>query len=179
MQNPLFGALGAAYVFAPQKGANAEEVALLDNGLRHLHGVWLSQGFGDLNVEGAGAAGGLGAGVLAFSNGKLQSGIHTVLDLLDFDAAVCGAQYVITGEGRLDSQSFGGKVIDGVLRRKGDARVLAVVGISLLENAQNYGIERVFETNYEHLPFEQVKERAKEDMEICAQTVANYLRGCL
>lgn len=175
VKNPLYGPSGAAFVFAPQKGADEEEVKMLDNGLRYVNDLFIKKGLGDYNVAGAGAAGGLGAGVLAFENGKLKSGIDAVLDLVGFDEAVKNADYVVTGEGRLDSQSFGGKVIDGIIKRAGGAKVLAVVGLSLV-SGEDHGIERIFETNPEHKPFEEVKANALEDMKICAEQVAAYIK---
>lgn len=175
VKNPLYGPNGAAYVFAPQKGASPEEVKLLDNGLKSINEVFLSQGIGDFNVEGAGAAGGLGAGVLAFSDGSLKRGINAVLDAVEFDALVADADYVITGEGKLDSQSFGGKVIDGVIERKGKAKAIAVVGTSLIDDANKYGLEKVFETNPEHRPFEEIKANALNDLIKCAEKVSAYL----
>jgi len=174
VKNPLYGKSGAAYVFAPQKGADEKEVQELDLGLMHLNRVFIKQGLGDFNVQGAGAAGGLGAGVLAFWGGKLKSGIDAVLDASDFDEWVTNATYVITGEGMLDSQSFGGKVIDGVIKRSGKAKVLAVVGTSLIDG-KKYGLEKVFETNPSHKPFDEIKDNALNDLIICADKVAAYL----
>ena len=175
VKNPLYGKSGAAYVFAPQKGANDEEVKMLDEGLRYLNDLLIKKGLGDFNVSGGGAAGGLGAAVLAFADGELKSGIDAVLDLVGFDEALDGADYVITGEGRLDSQSFGGKVIDGIMKRAGDIPVIAVVGLSLIKG-EDYGLKKVFETNPLHRPFDEVKGRAREDMIICAEKVAAYIK---
>lgn len=118
VKNPLFGLDGAAYVYAPQKGANEEQVERLDRGLRYMSEIIKL----DLNIDvssipGAGAAGGLGAGTIAFLNAELQSGIDIFLDVADFDSLVSTADLVITGEGRLDSQSLCGKAISGVCKR--------------------------------------------------------------
>lgn len=107
VDNPLYGKNGAAYIFGPQKGADDESVRLLDKGLEHLANQ-LKRQF-NLNVAqkpGAGAAGGLGAGILAFLNGSLESGIETVLDTVKFDALLSDANIVFTGEGRIDGQSL-------------------------------------------------------------------------
>ena len=113
--NPLFGVDGAAYVFAPQKGANAEQVGLLDRGLHHMADILKRDlNFNSENLPGAGAAGGLGAGASAFLNAELRSGIDIVLDESGFDNLAANADIVITGEGRFDSQSVNGKVMSGV-----------------------------------------------------------------
>ena len=116
--NPLYGPTGAAYVFAPQKGADAEQVKSLDAGLRHFGDVIRSQlGLDVSAMPGAGAAGGMGAGCVALLGGTIQSGIDAVLDVTGFDRQLDGADLVITGEGRIDFQSANGKVISGVARR--------------------------------------------------------------
>lgn len=118
VKNPLYGHTGAAYVFGPQKGASAAMVERLDEGLHHFAGL-LQQTFGQdfALVPGAGAAGGLGAGCLAFLKAQLFPGIEAVMNLTNFDAALEGADLIITGEGRLDGQTLGGKLIRGVCAR--------------------------------------------------------------
>jgi len=117
VQNPLFGPDGAAFVYAPQKGATPDMVRQLDEGLRHFARV-LEAHFGRdfARIPGAGAAGGLGAGLLAFLNADLKKGIETILDLTGFDTALAGAELLLTGEGRLDAQTAQGKLIAGLCR---------------------------------------------------------------
>lgn len=118
--NPLYGPNGAAYVFAPQKGATPEQVRLLDAQLRQFAQETAEQGIAPLEVAehpGAGAAGGLGYALMAYLDAELCSGIDLVLDLLDFDHRIAGADWVITGEGQSDAQTLMGKVPEGVLRR--------------------------------------------------------------
>lgn len=115
VKNPLYGPEGAAYVFAPQKGATEEMLPLLDAGLKHAAGV-IERGL-EISVScipGSGAAGGCGGASVAFLNSTLQSGIDTVLSLKKFEDTVCDADLVISGEGRFDSQSAGGKAVSGV-----------------------------------------------------------------
>ena len=120
VSNPLFGRNGAAYIFAPQKGATPEQVALLDNHLRtfaretELAGI-ASPSLAD--YPGAGAAGGLGYALLAYLKAELHSGIDIMLDLANFDEAIKNADLVVTGEGKSDEQTLMGKVPHGVLRR--------------------------------------------------------------
>lgn len=127
VNNPLSGPDGAAAVFAPQKGASPENVEQLDAGLRHLAGVIRSDiGIDVSNMPGAGAAGGLGAGLAAFAGANLVSGIETVLDAVDFRSRLAGASLCITGEGRLDGQSLGGKTCMGVARAAAESGVPVV-----------------------------------------------------
>lgn len=118
--NPLYGPNGAAYIFAPQKGATPEQVRLLDAELRQFAHETAEQGIAPLALAdhpGAGAAGGLGYALMAYLGAELCSGIDLVLDLLDFDHRIAGADWVITGEGQSDAQTLMGKVPEGVLRR--------------------------------------------------------------
>jgi glycerate kinase len=117
---PLYGESGAAYIFAPQKGADIEMVERLDDGLKHFSEVvagcgWCSEDYS--NFPGSGAAGGLGFGFLSFLNARLERGIDVVLNIIGFDAIIEGADLIITGEGRIDSQTLTGKTPSGVLRR--------------------------------------------------------------
>lgn len=132
VDNPLYGLNGAAYVYGPQKGASLDMIPLLDRALVNLAEI-ISR---DLklqvhHVPRAGAAGGLGAGLIAFAGGKLCSGIQLVFEILGFeDILAAGADLVITGEGSINSQSLYGKVPVGVARmaKKYDLPVLALVG---------------------------------------------------
>ena len=120
VDSPLYGPKGAAYVFAPQKGADTETVERLDNGLKHFSEV-VAKSKGAIEdyaqTPGAGAAGGLGFGLMAFLNARLVSGINMVLDAIGFDAIVKGADLIITGEGKVDTQTLTGKTPYGVLQR--------------------------------------------------------------
>lgn len=115
IDNPMYGEKGAAYIFGPQKGADEKDVIELDLNLRHFAKVF-EESFGrDVShIPGSGAAGAMGAGVYSFLNGSLSSGIELVLEIVGFDDMLKNCDIVFTGEGRLDSQSLGGKVISGV-----------------------------------------------------------------
>ena len=128
--NPLCGPTGASAIYGPQKGGNAESIAQLDAGLRHLAALVERQSgrAGLAETPGAGAAGGLGFGGMAFLNATLKRGIEMVLDLVGFDAAVKKADLVITGEGHIDTQSLQGKLIQGVSGRAGKTPVIALCG---------------------------------------------------
>jgi glycerate kinase len=128
VDNPLTGPRGAAHVYGPQKGAGPDDVTALDAGLARLAQV-LHRDLGiDVDrVPGAGAAGGVGAGALAFLGARLTAGIDLLLDLVGFDEALAGADLVVTGEGSFDSQSQSGKAVVGVARRALTAGVPVLV----------------------------------------------------
>jgi glycerate kinase len=137
VDNPLLGARGAAAVYAPQKGASAEDVTILECGLARWAEVteWML-GRGLRDEPGAGAAGGLGFGVLAFLGARMRPGIELLLELLSFAGHLPGARLVITGEGALDTQTLHGKAPAGVARATAAAApgvpVVAVAGICSL-----------------------------------------------
>jgi len=114
VQNPLLGDHGAAHVFSPQKGASPEQVELLEKSLTHFASL---VGGDCADRAGAGAAGGIGFMAYAFLRATAASGIDVILDLVDFDPRSIGANYIITGEGRFDSQSIKGKAPWGILQR--------------------------------------------------------------
>jgi len=115
--NPLCGPTGASEIFGPQKGASKEVVAELDAALLNFAKVIKRDtGHDVLDIPGAGAAGGLGAGLVAFAGAKIQSGIDMVCQVLDFDRHLAGADLVITGEGRADLSTVFDKAPVGVAR---------------------------------------------------------------
>lgn len=125
--NPLSGEYGAAYVYGPQKGATEETVEVLDAGLRHFASVVRKQLEIDVeSVSGAGAAGGLAGGLIAFTGAGLESGVDIVADVVGLDKRLRGADLCISGEGKFDSQSSSGKAVNGVLKRATRAGVPVV-----------------------------------------------------
>lgn len=132
---PLFGPQGAACVYAPQKGADAATVELLDGQLRALGtAIERSLGASVANVPGAGAAGGMGAGLVAFLGAELRPGIEAVLDLVRFGERAQGSRLILTGEGRLDGQTMQGKVVLGVARRAAALGVPVVALVGSMED---------------------------------------------
>lgn len=178
IDNPLYGSTGAAYIFGPQKGATPEIVTELDNGLRHIAEVIKTDLHKDVSgLKGAGAAGGMGGGMAAFCNSKLQMGIEVVLDTVHFDAIVRGADLVLSGEGKIDSQSIRGKVVIGVARRakKANVPVVAIVG-DIGEDIQGVyeeGVRAIFSINRVAVDFKEAQPRAKDDL---ALTMDNLMR---
>lgn len=131
VNNPLYGKDGAAYVYGPQKGANAEIVEELDLGLiNYAEVVKKELGIDIAQISGTGAAGGLGYAFLAFLNVKLESGIKIILDEIKLEEEIIDADYVITGEGKLDFQTAMGKAPIGVakLAKKYGKKVIAFSG---------------------------------------------------
>jgi len=167
--NPLYGPDGAAYVYAPQKGADEKMVIQLDEGLRNLAHIMEKDLRKDVaEIKGSGAAGGLGFGILAFGNGSLESGVETILNLCDFDAKIQDADFVISGEGKFDYQSFNGKVVGGIANRtqKSNKRLILIVGrldVSVNDAVNRFSsIEKIIETNPKNLSFEIIKDAASE-----------------
>ena len=129
--NPLTGPDGASATYGPQKGAGPEMVTRLDGNLAHLAEVIREQtGLRISGVPGAGAAGGLGAGLMAFAGARLESGFRLVAEAVDLESGIRGADLVITGEGRMDEQTRFGKTPYGVaeLARKFGRPVIGVAG---------------------------------------------------
>ena len=181
VDNPLCGRLGASAVFAPQKGADEDMVKLLDEGLAHLAKIIKR----DLHIEvkdikGAGAAGGLGAGSIAFLQSKLTKGIDVVLDTINFDELVSKADIVFTGEGKFDSQSLHGKVIMGVANRsqKYKTPVIVVTGAigENIQEAYNKGITAIFSINKEPMEFSKSALKSKENMILTMENILRLLK---
>lgn len=178
IDNPLCGANGAAAVFAPQKGADPECVKMLDAGLQHMSEIVKRDLNKDiLNLAGAGAAGGMGGGMVAFFDSTLQMGIETVLDAVQFDQLLETADVVLSGEGKIDQQSLRGKVVIGVARRtkKANVPLWAIVGDIGDDIAAAYeeGVSGIFSINRVAVPYKEARQRAREDL---ALTVENILR---
>lgn len=128
VENPLCGEEGAAAVYGPQKGARPEDIAVLDLGLAHVAALLLTKyGIDIADIPGAGAAGGMGGGVIAFLSGGLTRGIDAVLDAVNLTAQLVCADLLLTGEGKLDAQTVCGKTVCGILRRAKDAAVPVMV----------------------------------------------------
>ena len=181
VDNPLCGKLGASAVFAPQKGADEDMVKSLDEGLAHLAKVIKR----DLHIEvkdikGAGAAGGLGAGSIAFLQSKLTKGIDVILDTINFDELVSKADIVFTGEGKFDSQSLHGKVVMGVANRsqKYKTPVIVVTGAigENIQEAYNKGITAIFSINKEPMEFSKSALKSKENMILTMENILRLLK---
>lgn len=178
IENPLYGEKGAAFVFAPQKGADEKMVEELDGGLRHLAGLITYQRGMDVSMlPGAGAAGGCGVGVVAFLGGTLCSGIQMVLELMKFDDRIRNADLIFTGEGKIDSQSAGGKAVSGVAVHGARQKipVIAVAG-AIDEGAEllyKNGVTAMFSITGKPEPFDEAKLYVRQNLR---RTMENILR---
>ena len=184
--NPLIGPLGASEIFGPQKGATPAMVRQLDDNLkRYAERIDTALGLAVAELPGGGAAGGLGAGMVAFLDGRLQPGVDIVMAAVGLDAIVAGADLVITGEGRIDDQSIHGKTPVGVARvalRHGKP-VIAIAG-SLGTGADlvhAHGIDAMFSVVPRSCTLAEALGAAAENVRATARNVAATLyigRGC-
>lgn len=178
IDNPLYGEQGAAYVFGPQKGASEADVKVLDAGLRHLSEIIHNQlGVDVSHIPGTGAAGGMGAGMIAFFRGSLEMGIASILNVIEFDAMCSDADLIFTGEGKIDAQTLRGKVAVGVgeCAKKYAIPVIAVVG-AIEENIEaiyEHGITAVVSINQSPQAFEIAKQHSEANL---AKTMDNVMR---
>ncbi|MBR5296250.1 MAG: glycerate kinase, partial [Parabacteroides sp.] len=162
VENPFCGPNGAAYIFAAQKGATPETIKELDKGMYNLSQVILSEiGINIIDFPGAGAAGGLGGGFLAFLHAELKSGIQLILDTLHFEEQIKGADLIITGEGKVDQQTIMGKVPFGILQvaQKQQIPVIAIAGsIEDIELLNKAGFQGVFSITPKPISLEKAME---------------------
>ena len=158
VDTPFCGKDGAAPVFAPQKGAEPDMVARLNAGMASLAEVIENKyHINIVPVAGAGAAGGMGGGFRAFLNATLKRGIDMVLDTIDFDQIIAGADLIITGEGKIDIQTAKGKTAAGVLARAKaqDIPVIAIGGcVERCESVEQMGFAGIYPITEEKLPLE-------------------------
>lgn len=180
VENPLYGENGAAYVFAPQKGADTEMVKRLDNSLRHAAEIIKRDLDIDVaGIKGSGAAGGMGAGSVAFLDSQLKKGIDILLDAADFDKKAADADLIITGEGRLDFQSVNGKVISGIAKRAANhgRPVIAICG-SRGEGAEKIkalGVSQLYFSCETEKSFDEIIRTCREDLYNIALSAAKEI----
>jgi glycerate kinase len=173
--NPLFGPNGAAWIYGRQKGGSDDVLADLDDGLKHLASVVKAQLGRDVaDLPGAGAAGGLGYGAVAFLGARLRRGIEIVLDLTGFDAAARQADLIITGEGHLDGQSAQGKLIQGLCGRSGTTPVIAMCGKLSAgpEQIKTIGLKTAYCINKEERPLAEMLANTATNLEKTAASLS-------
>ncbi|MEH0887705.1 glycerate kinase [Enterobacter sp. UNJFSC 003] len=179
--NPLIGEEGASAVFGPQKGATPEMIVTLDSGLAHYAQIIARDLDIDvINLAGGGAAGGMGAGLYAFCGARLRQGIEIVTDALHLAEQVADADLVITGEGRIDSQTIHGKVPVGVAKvaKRFNKPVIGIAG-SLTADVgvvHEHGIDAVFSVIYTICSLEDALANARENVQKAARNIAAALK---
>lgn len=181
VSNPLIGTNGASHVYGPQKGATAQMVEQLDAALTRFAAVVeqdLQRKVSD--IPGAGAAGGMGAAFYAFLDAELKPGIEIMTRAVGLEALIKDADLVITGEGRLDSQSVNGKVPVGVasIAKRYDLPVIAIVGAlgDDIEAVYSHGIDAAFDSVYKVTTFEEIITQAKFNVIRSAHNIAAALK---
>ena len=180
VSNILYGEQGASYIFGPQKGADRDMLKVLDAGLKHYADFTSKEmGIEISNIEGGGAAGGLGAAFHGYLNGQLESGVELIMDVLSVEEELKTADLVITGEGRIDAQTSMGKVPAGMasLAGKYSIQVIAVGG-SLTEDAyhlNHHGINAVFSIQTEPLSIDEAMDSKRTRINI-EKTVEQIMR---
>ncbi|MGX6592533.1 glycerate kinase family protein [Cetobacterium ceti] len=185
VDNPFYGPRGAAHVYGKQKGANEQMILELDNGLKHLSEILNKTYNIDIsNLPGAGAAGGLGGGLVAFLNGILKPGIEIILEKVEFEKKVINSDFVITGEGRIDFQTVMGKAPVGVskLAKKYNIPVIALAG-SVADDADKTheaGIDSIFSIINYPISLEDAmkKENSKKFVEKNAEEIFRLIKIC-
>ncbi|MDA0148652.1 glycerate kinase [Vibrio sp. LaRot3] len=181
VDNPLCGAKGASHVFGPQKGATPEMVEQLDNNLSHYAEVMKTQLGKDVKeMAGAGAAGGLGAALLGLLDAELRPGIEIVMDAVNLSDVLKDADLVITGEGRIDSQTIHGKTPIGVARcaKQYDLPVIGIAGCLSADCGvvHAHGIDAVFAVVNRSVDLATALKEAAENVEITARNVATIYK---
>ncbi len=177
VDNPLCGPKGASYVFGPQKGATPEMAKQLDHNLAHFAQIIKSQlGKDVIGREGAGAAGGLGAALLGLLEAELRPGIEIVMDAVNLNNIIANADLVITGEGRIDSQTIHGKTPIGVARtaKKYHLPVIGIAGClsSDCNVVYEYGIDAVFSVVNRATDLASALAEAAENIELTSRNIA-------
>lgn len=177
IDNPLYGKNGAAYVFAPQKGADSRMVRMLDDNLKAFSQRVLQE----LNIDaaslpGAGAAGGTAYGAAVFLKARLKRGVDCILDEMDFEKSLKECDLVITGEGCLDEQSLRGKTVIGIAKRAKKQKVpaIAVVGSARgdLRGLREYGIADMAIASPGDKPFAEILKTCRQDLREAVKGVA-------
>lgn len=178
--NPLCGDNGASAIFGPQKGATEEMVKILDNNLAHYASIVKEQVGKDIkDVPGAGAAGGLGAGLLVFAEATLKKGIDIVIEYAKLEEKISRASYVITGEGGIDSQTINGKTPYGVARtgKKYNRPVIAIAGQvgQNIDGLYDEGFTAIFGIVPKMMPIEEAMKNGPENIEATCYNIAKLL----
>lgn len=182
--NPLYGENGAAYIYAAQKGADKEMIKNLDNGLRNFATIVNKYNKSDFSfIPGAGAAGGLGFTLKSLLNAKLVRGIDIILELIDFDSIIKDSDIIVTGEGKIDSQTLMGKTPSGILNYglRNNIPVIAICGkIDWSDNLKKSNFKEIIQINPDTISFKDAinTTTAKNNIRLVAQEITKkYIIG--
>jgi glycerate kinase len=181
VMNTLCGPNGATYTYGPQKGANQNELKLLETGMLHYANIVKRDlGVDMLTIAGGGAAGGIGAGSVAFLNAKISKGIELVFDFSKAEEVIKQADYIITGEGKIDEQTLHGKVVAGIaeLAQKHGKKVIALCGSLELapEILKQAGLGAVFSIVNKPMPLEDALKQTSSLLENTAFSIGKLLK---
>ncbi|MEQ6359622.1 glycerate kinase [Thermoanaerobacter thermohydrosulfuricus] len=179
--NPLIGENGASRVYAPQKGATKEMVEVLDKNLEH-YGKLLEKYFNKkiIDVPGSGAAGGLGAGLMAFLNAQLKSGIEIIIETLKLEEKIKEADIVISGEGKIDFQTAFGKTISGIAKlcKKHNKPLIVIAGtVEDIEKLYEIGVSSVFSTMEKPMSLEDAIKNTSTLLEKSAERIFRLIKA--
>ena len=178
VKNPLYGENGATAIYGKQKGVTEESFDILDNGLKNIARIVKEKFNKEIDhIEGSGAAGGLGGGLVAFCNAELKSGIDAVLDIIDFEDKIKDASLIITGEGAIDGQTKKGKVPVGVARRANGIPVIAIVG-DIRDGAEavyDMGIVSIMPALKRAMPLDEAIKNSKTLIEDAAERACRFI----
>ncbi|MBK5243277.1 glycerate kinase [Clostridium sp.] len=182
IDNPMYGQTGAAHVFGPQKGADAEMVLFLDEGIKNISEIIKKDLSKDLSeIPGSGAAGAMGAGMIAFFDSVLQMGIETVLDTVKFSNVITGADMIFTGEGKIDFQSLRGKVVIGVAKRAKlqnvPVSVIAGGADNGIDESYDLGVTSIFSINRLPEAFETSRYKSVENMTFAVDNILRLIKS--
>jgi glycerate kinase len=178
--NPLIGENGASRVYGPQKGATKEMVKVLDKNLEH-YGKLLEKYFNKriIDVPGSGAAGGLGAGLMAFLNAQLKSGIEIIIEALKLEEKIKEADIVISGEGKVDFQTAFGKTISGIAKlcKKHNKPLIVIAGtVEDIEKLYEIGVSSVFSIMEKPMSLEDAIKNAPTLLEKSAERIFRLIK---
>lgn len=181
VNNPLCGSNGASYVFGPQKGADVEMVKTLDQNLSHFaDAVETAIGASYQHMAGAGAAGGLGFGLLAFTGASVRSGVELVIEQCDLAEKIARADYVLTGEGKIDFQTQFGKTPYGVaqLAKQLNKPVIAFTGLlgDGFDELYNLGFDQIIGINPPDCAFQDALDNAESNLQKACENIAERLK---
>tara|TARA_R110002012_G_scaffold61085_1_gene160173 strand:+ start:65887 stop:67023 length:1137 start_codon:yes stop_codon:yes gene_type:complete len=181
VNNPFYGENGAAKIYGAQKGASEDDILFLDKGLESFAKVLQSTfNVNVQNISGAGAAGGVGGGAVVFLNAKLASGVDLVMELANFDEVLEGADWVITGEGQLDGQTFSGKTINGVVQsaKKHQVPIAAFCGSIdvTIDDMQQMGLDYAVSILNQIGNLDDAKAKTVENLELASYNFAHLVK---